>query len=77
MAHTLRMPGGRKVALITGSGRRLGRKSALALAEDGWDIVVNYSRSAREAAATVKEIEKLDLEAIAIKADIKQLRTSR
>ncbi len=71
MAHTLRMPGGRKVALITGSGRRLGRKSALALAEDGWDIVVNYSRSAREAAATVKEIEKLDLEAIAIKADIK------
>lgn len=43
MAGKLKMPGGRKVALITGSGRRLGRKSALALAEDGWDIVINYS----------------------------------
>jgi len=71
MAAKLKMPGGRKVALITGSGRRLGRKSALALAEDGWDIVVNYSRSASEAAATVREIAKLDIEAIAIRADIK------
>lgn len=71
MAHTLRMSGGRKVALITGSGRRLGRKSALALAEDGWDIVINYSKSTKEATATVKEIERLDIEAIAIRADIK------
>jgi len=71
MAHNLRMAGGRKVALITGSGRRLGRKSALALAEDGWDIVINYSKSSKEAAATVKAIERLDIEAIAIRADIK------
>ena len=70
MSVKRRMPGGRKVALITGSGRRLGRKSALALAEDGFDIVINYSRSDREAASTVKEISRLDIEAISIKADI-------
>jgi len=71
MAVKSKMPGGRKVALITGSGRRLGRKSALALAEDGWDVVINYSHSAKEAAATVKEIARLDIEAIAIGADIR------
>jgi NAD(P)-dependent dehydrogenase (short-subunit alcohol dehydrogenase family) len=70
MAAKPRMPGGRKVALVTGSGRRLGRKSALALAENGWDIVINYAHSAREAAVTVKEIARLDIEAIAIRADI-------
>ncbi|HUI29919.1 MAG TPA: SDR family oxidoreductase [Candidatus Acidoferrales bacterium] len=71
MSSKSKMPGGRKVALITGSGRRLGRKSALALAEDGWDIIINYSKSAKEAAATVKDIAKLDIEAILIKADIR------
>ncbi len=71
MTTKLEMPGGRKVALITGSGKRLGRKFALALAEDGWDIVINYSHSAAEAAGTIKEIAKIDIEAIAIKADIR------
>lgn len=71
MTAKLRMPGGRKVALITGGGRRLGRRAALALAEDGWDIVINYSHSAREATVTKKEIAKLDIEAIAIRADIR------
>ncbi len=70
MAAKSKMPGGRKVALITGGARRLGRKSALALAEDGWDIVINHSRSTKEAACTVKEIARLDIEAISIKADI-------
>jgi len=70
MAAKSRTPGGRKVALVTGSGRRLGRRSALALAENGWDIVINYSRSAKEAASAVKEIASFDMEAIAIEADI-------
>jgi len=61
---------GRKVAVVTGSGRRLGRQSALALAGDGWDIVVNYAHSAREAARTVKQIEALGVEAMAVKSDI-------
>lgn len=65
------MTNGRKVALITGSGRRLGRQSALALAKDGWDIVVNYAHSMKEAAYTLEEIEKLDVEVISVRADIR------
>jgi NAD(P)-dependent dehydrogenase (short-subunit alcohol dehydrogenase family) len=60
----------RKVALVTGSGRRLGRQSALALAEDGWNIVVNHAHSPKEAADTVKEIKSFGVEALSIKADI-------
>ncbi len=60
----------RKVALITGSGRRLGRRSALALAEDGWNIVVNYAHSAKDAADTLRDIKALGVDAISVKADI-------
>ncbi len=63
--------GSRKVALVTGSGRRLGRQSALALARDGWDIVVNYAHSVKEADRTVKEIRELGADAISVKADIR------
>lgn len=60
----------RRVALVTGSGRRLGRQSALALAKDGWDIVVNYAHSSKEASNTLKEIKALGVDAVSIKADI-------
>lgn len=62
---------GRKVALVTGGGRRLGRQSALALARDGWDIVVNYAHSAKEADRTTHEIRELGTDAISAKADIR------
>ncbi len=64
----------RKVALVTGSGRRLGRQSALALAKDGWDIVVNHAHSPKEAADTVKEIKSYGVDALSIRADIKSSR---
>ncbi|MCL4510801.1 MAG: SDR family oxidoreductase [Bacteroidetes bacterium] len=70
MAVKPKKSGERKVALVTGSGRRLGRQSAIALAKDGWNVVVNYAHSAKEAAEAVKEIKKLGADAIAIKADI-------
>ncbi len=60
----------RKVALVTGSGRRLGRQSALALARDGWNVVVNYAHSAKEANETVREIKSLGADVISVKADI-------
>lgn len=70
MAVKRKAPGGRRVALITGSGRRLGRQSALALARDGWDIVVNYAHSRKEAMQCARDIESLGAEAVPIKADI-------
>lgn len=39
----------RKTALVTGSGTGVGAATALQLAQRGWDVVINYSRSADDA----------------------------
>ncbi|MDQ0231747.1 enoyl-[acyl-carrier-protein] reductase FabL [Metabacillus malikii] len=60
----------RKLALITGSSRGIGRAVAIRLAEKGYDIVVNYARSKTAALEVVEEIEKLGVKAVAIKANV-------
>ncbi|MCX6161714.1 MAG: SDR family oxidoreductase [Ignavibacteriae bacterium] len=61
----------RKVVLITGAARRLGRDIAVSLAEDGCDIIVNYNNSKQaDVTETIKCIEATGSNAIAIKADI-------
>ncbi len=62
--------GGRKVALITGSSRGLGRSIAEHLARSGHDIVVNYRRNADLAQESVQRLEQLGARAIAIQADL-------
>jgi enoyl-[acyl-carrier protein] reductase III len=59
-----------KVALITGSSRGIGKAIALRLAEQGYDIVVNYARSKSAAEQTAKEIEALGRKAIVVKANV-------
>ncbi len=59
-----------KVALVTGGGTGVGHATSLLLAEKGCDLVVNYSRSEKEALDTVVEIEKLGRKAIAVQADV-------
>ena len=56
--------------MVTGGGTGIGKASALALAQEGANLVVNYSRSEKEANETVAEIEKLGVKAKAIKADV-------
>ncbi|MFD4562416.1 SDR family oxidoreductase [Streptomyces sp. NPDC058469] len=58
-----------KTALITGSARGIGKAIALRYARLGANIVVNYASSAKEADATVAEIERLGAQAIAVQAD--------
>lgn len=59
-----------KVALITGSAKGLGKKTALTLAEQGCHIALNYVHSESEARALQSEIEKLGVRCIAVRADI-------
>lgn len=59
-----------KVALVTGSSRGVGRALAIALAEQGYDIIVNYARSKSAALETAQEIEKLGQKALVIKANV-------
>lgn len=59
-----------KVALITGAVRRIGRATALALAEQGAAIVINARSSVEEAKAVVAEIEARGGRAIYHLADV-------
>jgi len=59
-----------RVALVTGSSRGIGRAIALALAEGGADVAVNYRRDEEAAAETVADIEKLGRRARAYRASI-------
>ena len=65
---TARLDG--KTALITGSGRGIGKGIALELASRGADIVIHYGGSEKAALQTVKEIEELGRKAVAIQADV-------
>lgn len=57
-------------ALVTGSGKRLGREMALYLARRGYDVAVHYASSRKEAEAVVKEIEAMGRRACALRADL-------
>jgi len=59
-----------KVALVTGSGRNIGRATALELARRGANVVVNARSNRAEADAVVGEIEALGGSAIAAIADV-------
>jgi NAD(P)-dependent dehydrogenase (short-subunit alcohol dehydrogenase family) len=66
-----------RVALVTGSAKRLGRAVALRLAEEGADVVIHYRASSAEAQSAVEEIEKLGRRAVAIRADLNVVREIR
>jgi 3-oxoacyl-[acyl-carrier protein] reductase len=59
-----------KVALITGSGRNIGRATALKLAGEGAHIVVNARTNQAEADAVAHEVRDLGVKALAILADL-------
>ncbi len=62
--------GVRRVALVTGAGKRLGRHIALTLAQQGWDVAVHCRASRTEAEATADEIRSLGRQAVVLSADL-------
>ncbi|MBN8202503.1 MULTISPECIES: enoyl-[acyl-carrier-protein] reductase FabL [Bacillaceae] len=59
-----------KVALITGSSRGIGKATAIRLAKEGYDIVINYVRSKSAANETASEIEALGRKVLVVKANV-------
>ncbi len=60
----------RRVGIVTGASRGIGAASALALAERGYRVVVNYRSSAKQAEELVAAISAAGGEAVAIQADV-------
>ncbi|PNH44970.1 hypothetical protein VD0004_g2825 [Verticillium dahliae] len=59
-----------KVALVTGSGRGIGKGIALELGKRGAKVVVNYGSSAAAAERVVSELADVGTKAIALQANI-------
>lgn len=60
------------VAIVTGSGRGIGRAIALELAVAGAKVVVNYAGRVDKAEETVKLIREAGGECLAVQADVSQ-----
>ena len=56
--------------LVTGASKGVGRGIAVGLAEDGWNVAVNYCRDKAGAEETVRSIRDLGREAWLLQADI-------
>ncbi len=59
-----------KVALVTGSSRRIGKTIALKLAEAGASLVVNYKSNSAAAEEVLQSISRMKRKAISIQSDV-------
>lgn len=60
----------RKIALVTGASRGIGKAIAIELAKNRVNVAINYNKNEQEAVSVVEEIKKIGVESIAVKADI-------
>ncbi|MHA2091560.1 MAG: SDR family NAD(P)-dependent oxidoreductase [Candidatus Kariarchaeaceae archaeon] len=63
-----------KFALITGAAHRIGKDIALTLAQNGANIIAHYGKSEKKANETIEEISELGVEAVAIPANLTDVR---
>ncbi len=61
---------GKKVVLVTGASRGIGRAIAFEMAREGADVVVNYSQSEEKANEVGRAIESIGRRTLVVKADV-------
>lgn len=59
-----------KNALVTGASRGIGRSIAIQLAEEGYNVAVNYAGNREKAEAVVEEVKAIGVESLAIQANV-------
>jgi 3-oxoacyl-[acyl-carrier protein] reductase len=59
-----------RIAIVTGGATGVGAATAISLAQRGYNVAVNYSRSAREATETVALCKGAGADAIAVQGDV-------
>jgi len=60
----------RKVAIVTGSGTGVGAATALALAARGYDLLINYSKSAAEAGTASAACRSAGADTLTVRGDV-------
>jgi NAD(P)-dependent dehydrogenase (short-subunit alcohol dehydrogenase family) len=66
-----------KTVLISGGAKRLGRASALALAQAGADVAITFRNSLREAQRTVIDVSSFGVRAVALRCDVTEEKSVR
>lgn len=60
----------KKVVLVTGGAKGIGKQIVLDFANLGYDVIINYNKSEKEAKAILKAVLSLGSDAMIIKADV-------
>lgn len=67
----------KKTVLITGAAKRIGKATAVTMAQEGWNVAIHYNTSQNEAEDTLKYIKSFGVKGCIIQADLNNEQQTR